>query len=48
MVGLGAPRYRAQMYKRTPEARKRTPPMMKGGIVCIAYRIARYVDPQTR
>lgn len=47
-IGGGTPRSRAQAYRAEPAMAKRMPAMRKGGIVSIAIRIARYVDPQIR
>ena len=46
-VGFGAPRLRAHAYRREPAIRKRADAMRRGGIVSMAKRMARYVDPHT-
>jgi len=49
-IGVGGvtPRRSAQAYRMAPAIRKRVPAIRKGGIVSMAKRIARYVDPQIR
>ncbi len=45
-VGAESPRVLNQVYISAPATRKRTAAIPKGGIVSIANRIARYVEPQ--
>ena len=47
-VGHGTPRACDQSASTTPATRKRMPAMRNGGIVSIAKRMARYVEPQMR
>ena len=46
-VGRSAPRQRAQAMRSAPAMRKRTPIITNGGMVSMAKRIARYVEPQS-
>src|SRR5204862_1156887 len=47
-VGRGAPRQRDQAYRIAPATRKRAAAIRCGGMVSIAKRIPRYVEPQIR
>ena len=48
IVGFGAPRQRANRYRRRPAAKKREPAMAKGGSASTTILIARYVEPHSR
>ena len=45
-LGARAPRSLMNAYKIPPAITNRTPAIRKGGIVSIANRMPRYVDPQ--
>ena len=45
LVGVGAPLRRVQRYSAEPAMRKRIPAMRNGGMVSMAMRMARYVEP---